>query len=101
MIFIKRITGESFDLETGSQLPKNLVLSNGTSEVSIPVTDEVAMTVVQLMAGAVGLPMPVPQDEPTEPEETPYKPGHVLNLAKEIQEVSGEYDDPDTGTSSI
>jgi hypothetical protein len=102
MIFVKRITGESFDLETGSQLPKAIVLSNGASEVSISVNDEDAMAVVQLMVDSAGSKEPTPlRATSAEPKEEPRRSGHVLDLAREIQEASGEYDDPDTGTTSI
>jgi len=48
MIRVVRISGESIDLETGKELPKSLVLSNGLREISITVSDEIVQEVIRL-----------------------------------------------------
>lgn len=50
MIRVIRIAGESYDLETGEELPKALILSNGLREFALHVDDETAHAVVQMMA---------------------------------------------------
>jgi hypothetical protein len=48
MIRVVRLAGESLDLETGTELPKSLVLSNGLREVSIIISDDIAREVVRM-----------------------------------------------------
>lgn len=50
MIRVIRIAGESYDLETGEELPKALILSNGLREFALHVDDDTAHAVVQMMA---------------------------------------------------
>lgn len=49
MIRVIRIAGESFDLVSGEQLPKALILSNGVREYPLYVDDETAHFVLQMM----------------------------------------------------
>jgi hypothetical protein len=55
MIRVVRLAGESYDLETGDQLPKALILSNGVREFSLHVDDETARAVVEMMAEGQGV----------------------------------------------
>jgi hypothetical protein len=101
MITVKRITGESYDLETGEEIPKTLVLSNGSQEVSIAVDDETAVEVVKLMVG---------RQEPMRPEE-PQRGDQELSqliseeMVKDLERGDGsemgEWDDPESGVASI
>jgi len=52
MIHVVRITGESYDLESGTEIPKALVLSNGVREFSLHVDDDTVQAVVEMMAEA-------------------------------------------------
>jgi len=55
MIRVVRIAGESYDLESGEELPKALVLSNGVREFSLHVDDMTAQAVVEMMAESQAL----------------------------------------------
>jgi hypothetical protein len=46
MIAVIRIAGESLDLQTGAEMPKALVLSNGISEYTLFVDDDTARAVI-------------------------------------------------------
>ncbi len=103
MIVVKRITGESFDLETGSEVPRGLVLSNGSQELIIPASDEVIKSIV-IMARLDGIPIPQGPSAQRLTETPPTPPG--MTLAPSISEVvldSGltEYDDQESGLGSI
>lgn len=50
-ITIKKILGESFDLDTKEELPKALLLSNGQAEAVVYVDDACIEQVLLLMAG--------------------------------------------------
>ena len=44
---IVRVVGESFDLRTGQESPKGVVLTNGHHEITLPVSDEQLQTVLR------------------------------------------------------
>ena len=48
MIKLVSIVGESYDLETGNELPKSIVLTNGIRQLSIPVSDEVIKDILMM-----------------------------------------------------
>jgi hypothetical protein len=50
MIKVVRITGEGFDIESSKSVGPQLVISNGTSEVTIPIDDAILSKVIQLIA---------------------------------------------------
>ena len=101
MIVVKRITGESYDLETGEEIPKTLVLSNGIREMAVAIDDETAVEVVKLMVG---------RQEPMKPED-PQMGDHELSqliseeMVKDLERgdgsAMGEWDDPESGVASI
>jgi hypothetical protein len=102
-MIVKRILGESFDLESGAKIPKALVISNGTDELNIPIDDDTAMAVVRLMVGDTASKVVERQphnqglfaDPPTPTFETTAAVP-VLNGTN-----NGSYDDPDSGVASI
>ncbi len=105
MIIVTKIVGESFDLQTGGEIPSAIVLSNGTDEVHVPVEEDVLKQVVRLFAGSsrMAAPMPLRQPEPQDPvplatiegdDEEPSQPSWD-------EEPGAEYEDPATGTESI
>lgn len=49
MITITRIAGESYNLQTGEQMPKALILSNGIREYSLYVDDHTAKDILSLL----------------------------------------------------
>jgi hypothetical protein len=103
MIVVRRIAGESYDLVTGKEQPKALVLSNGHSEVFVPINEETVLRVIQLMVTS-------PQDNAADMSgatftvEDPPSPAETHNPALRVApppDESREYDDPETGTVSI
>jgi hypothetical protein len=126
VIKVVRIAGESYDLETGSELSKAIVLSNGAREISIHVDDNIIGEIVQMMTEAQGGTLPMGPSKPQVPQPTGgnggleppdvkspspplVKPKVKLEaeLAAAEAAVSGEefepgeeYDDPGTGAAS-
>jgi hypothetical protein len=49
MIRITRVVGESFDLETKTETPKALVLSNGIREFHLYVDDDTALSIIAMI----------------------------------------------------
>lgn len=49
MISVIRIIGESYDLVTGNESPKSLVLTNGSQEVAIAISDKDLSRVLTLL----------------------------------------------------
>lgn len=100
MIIVKRITGESFDLETGEQIPKTLVLSNGEREATIIIDDAAALTVVKLMVSDHEL-----DDVPAEGGESftlaDSDDDPELKLSRTAEGAFGEWDDHESGIASI
>lgn len=90
-IRVTRIMGESFDLETGHQLPKSIVLTNGVKEIPVFVDDDVALAVIEMMTGesAPKKSSPALETKPERPLATPVRP------------VESSYIDPDTGAESL
>lgn len=84
MILIKRIVGESLDLETGEEISRGLLLTNGISEVVVPVDDEFLKTVILLMHEMRGGP-PMPEAQPV--QETPAPSAVVKNNVPTPQKV--------------
>ena len=111
MIVVRRIAGESFDLVTGEEIPKSLVLTNGHSEVSIPVDDASVARVIELMATSPspesgGEPVSAPHLPLADSSQLPLTAGAtnpVLQVAPEPADdrTPGEYDDPESGVASI
>jgi len=125
MIRVVRLTGESYDLESGLELPKALVLSNGIREFSLHVDDSTAMAVVQMMAEdhnrpveatPVGTPVETPVETLAEKapgngspprlqevwEGSPYDDTPVDEAPREEElEPGEEYNDPATGVGSL
>lgn len=71
MIRVTKILGESYDLETGAETKKGLILSNGISEVAVEVSDEAVDRVITLMAEErvflqqrTAVQAPSPEEEP-------------------------------------
>jgi hypothetical protein len=126
VIKVVRIAGESYDLETGAEMPKALVLSNGVREVSIHVDDSVINEVVQMMQESPSAPAPIaapveppggngglelPDVDLQTPRISTTQPRPAVNLEAEIAaaeatvagegfEPGEEYDDPGTGAAS-
>lgn len=109
MITVIRVTGESYDLETGTQIPKAIVISNGVQELSILVDDDTARKVIGLM-----MDQPAVSQDMEEPISWPEAQPQVINTAQsgntqpdaaihELQEGDPHeiYSEPGTGTASI
>ncbi len=120
MIRIVRLAGESYDLETGTQLPKALILSNGVREFALHVDDDTAMAVVHMMAeGQQALDeavaeAKVPGNGSGEPIEEPprlreVEPPTMASVVDDEaeeedsleREPGEEYNDPATGVGSL
>lgn len=128
MIRVVRIAGESFDLETKKELPKSLVLSNGTRELSVYVDDDTAAEVLKMMLEGTRpdtststrpalkrAPEPVPIhtfEKPTQarspvPVCSNENGRPTPSVVAEGEEENGglepgeEYDDPATGAGSL
>jgi hypothetical protein len=111
MIKVSRIVGESYDLETGTQIQKAIVLSNGSKEIAIHVPDEVITQI--LLMQSMSSEQPVVQQVTNEEVAIPEQPIMVqqefvdrLDSTFDPQEADDlepgeDYDDPDTGALSI
>lgn len=100
MIKVVRISGESFDLESGKEIPKALVLSNGIREILIPVDEEIIVQVIQMTTETSTQVHPqtlggngeeLEFASPVEPDEDKVK----------TDEPGSEYDDSSTGVGSL
>ena len=100
MIRVIRIVGESFDIDTKQETPKMIVLSNGHREVSVPVDDEAARAIVNMLLEELS-------DKPIQEDKDPVQPksrgnGKPKPRAPKKIEFSpedgpgNEYDDPAT-----
>lgn len=122
MIRVVRIAGESYDLETGSEFPKALILSNGIREFALHVDDETIKAVVEMMAEgqmarnqktvAKAKQVKVPGNGstgPAVPQETPaqeqadvvvYEDQAAQRFVDELREATGEIpaDEPEDDT---
>lgn len=83
MIRIKKLLGESFDLETGRSSTKSLVITNGTKEAVIEVSEPDAVKVLELMA----LERYRPEPEPKIPAQIP--PQMVMVPEDEVEYYGG------------
>jgi len=121
MIRVTRIIGESFDVETRTETPKSVVLSNGKREVVIPVGDEVAQAIVGMLVEDLESRIPSgPRPTPTLDEVLSSPDGQEAlakenygpdwqeqkNRQPELAEIpdegpGNEYDDPTTGVESL
>lgn len=128
MIRVTRIVGESFDLESGEEKSKAIMLSNGHRELLVHVSDGVIDSLLRMTAEA--LPPDAPQVPSGNGSGVPQPPAKVLSQeemdsALETQgtdldfktdpvfedvpafapepefEAGEEYDDPSTGTPSL
>jgi len=95
MIFISKIVGESFDLQTGKDLPSSVVLSNGKREITLSLGPEDIRRIVELYVEASGSPVAI---VPTVPENTgtPVPPVMMAEVP-----ARSDYVDPDSGTESV
>jgi hypothetical protein len=48
MITIKAIVGETYDLQTCEEVPKQVILTNGISELTVPVNEELMHAAIRL-----------------------------------------------------
>jgi hypothetical protein len=87
MIQVVRIAGESFDIETGKQVSKALVLSNGADEVHVPVREDVIKAVLHLYWHA--------------PERTKAPEPEVIVDTPVVEDVRDGTYDPRSGTASV
>ena len=112
MIFVSRIVGESYDLQTGKELPKALVLSNGTYEHTLYVDDKTVQAIISLGKTTVSTQKPVviPPEDAEAPEHSEVRlsprlmPQPVEAPVENIAQDDGpgaDYDDPTTGVASL
>jgi hypothetical protein len=92
MIRVKRVIGESIDLETGATTGKGIVLTNGVSEMAIEVDDAAIEGVLRLIA-EVGGPVRALLEEDTDPAPDPPRT-HVVESGLQLPD-----DDWDPGES--
>lgn len=97
MIVVKRIVGESYDLETGKAVPKGLVLSNGSQEVTIRASDGEIEAVLRLMANQLA----DPDQEPDSPDHAPMSLVPPQDDSVSLNDGLSEWDDQESGLSSI
>lgn len=91
MIRVVRIVGEAFDIETGQETSKAIVLSNGKDELHVPVRDDVINAILHMYWHA---------PEQTKAAEPQPPPPEVVVEAMD-EPISGPFDDPRSGTASI
>lgn len=105
MIHVQRVVGESIDLQTGQQTTKSLVLSNGISEVTIPVDDDSVALVLHLIHQKLSSeghetllddPKPAPPAAPPSFEEVDQD-----KVPDDDFEIGEHYREPATGVASI
>jgi hypothetical protein len=117
MIFVSRIIGESYDMNTGKEMPKAIALSNGKEEVLLYVDDNIVQALIQMAKKserAVVVPPPVDLQVPARRPEPPEDTNVRLNprLVPQVVDVPEEppaqddgpgadYDDPTTGVASL
>ena len=124
MIRVTKIVGESFDIDSGKETPKSVVLSNGKREVVIPVGDDVAQAIVGMLVEELEGRLPrTPRPTPTLDEVLSSPDGQEAlskenygpdwqeqvsrrpvqpELAENPEDGPGdEYDDPATGVGSL
>ena len=114
MIKVSRISGESYDLETGDKILKAIVLTNGKREIAIQVSDDVITQILMMERESKGDFQPnKPADlkivTPNFVEQVTFEPAEPVDLPKNIvepevnydREIGEEYNDPDTGVNSI
>ena len=109
-IVIKRLVGESYDFESGREMSKGFLLSNGVSERTVEATDAQINTVLELYAelAAGGSEQPTTR-APTGPAPAARPPqkvnGHSAPKASAVASQDGaepgeEYAD-EHGTASL
>jgi hypothetical protein len=124
MITVSRISGESFDLSSGKELPKSLALTNGQREILVVVDDEIIREVIQMEMESRHFPEKTLAEQPSVPRtrrpSTAAFPNVRLNpnltqAATELAELPDEpeeeaptegdpgsdYEDPATGVQSL
>ena len=112
MIKLIQIVGESYNLETGQETKKALVLSNGIRQLSVEVSDEVIRDLIMMQLEASQAETPSTRAanhvvvQPVVVEETSEEPVDVPTMAAvadaPVDEDPGfEYADSSTGTASI
>ena len=112
-IYVSRIVGDSFDLQTGKEISSGIELSNGIRTVSIPVSPDKVKAVIELYielqagtkkARAVPTSMSgkeAAEDEPEAQEAFPVPLMAVMPTEPTMLVSDNLYQDPDTGTESI
>jgi hypothetical protein len=115
MIKLVKITGETYDIETGKETGKGIVLSNGHEELHIPVRDEDVRDIILLQmkakeaviavpTGVVGKPAdpnPYTEEENLGEGATAVVPLASVADSPAEDEPGPEFDDSSTGTASI
>jgi hypothetical protein len=108
MIIIKRLVGESYDFETGREINKGLVLSNGVSERTVEATPEMIQAVLSLFseqAEAVAqrhAPTPQNTKKPAQPQRAaPQRNGQAHSVEHQDGLEPGEGYEDEFGTSSV
>jgi hypothetical protein len=108
VIKLVSIVGESYNLETGQETKKALVLSNGIRQLTVEVGDEVIRDLIMMQLEAKQTPREVNNIvvQPVVAEEVSEEPADVPTMAAvadaPVDEDPGfEYADSSTGTASI
>jgi hypothetical protein len=116
MIFVSRIVGESYDLGSGKELPKALVLSNGKEELLLFVEDDIIQSIIRLSQTAAPAAPAAPvqkqvlklqdQVQVSDESEVRLNPSLIPEPAElpepPVEEGPGsDYDDPTTGVASL
>ena len=122
MITVSKISGESFDLNTGKELPKSLVLTNGRRELLVVVDDDTIREIIEMeMESRNQLPETPEARRPGVPPHRPpiaassnirMNPELSVPELAEMSEIQDEeppeeegpgavYDDPATGVPSL
>jgi hypothetical protein len=127
MITVSRISGESFDLNTGRELPKSIALTNGHREVFVVVDDEIVQEIIKMEmesrnqlpeTPAAGRPSVPPHRPPVSPSSNVRVNPELAYVVPELAELPDEpsdapeeetsetgpgveYEDPATGVPSL
>lgn len=111
MIYIKRLVGESYDFDTGQEIDRGFVLSNGKSERTVAATPEQIQVVLELFqeqaAFVVEQHAPSSSNQPRRQAQQPQpsqrngKTQPIAPVEPEGEKEPGEEYDDEHGTQSI
>jgi len=113
MISVVAITGETYDLNTGRETPKGVILSNGVRNITIEVSDEVIKEVILLDAEVRNAEAPKRNGKTRKVKSEPMAPPVALTdeadenpLGEAVEpppedDPGFDYADADTGVSSV